>query len=375
LRAFFKNLSVFFLIYICSWSIFNIVNANENRKGVCQADEGRSILNVSLDSYNELFYNIEKRKDKWGTTAEDEWYDGLYSTLNHWTGSLELCAGGNKAECQKIIEHTIYLSNQKKALFNWSGREDWDYIWVSTFWNNTSLNVVLYAYKIASEQVGVDATTNNQIKKWISKAVKSNKNLYLANVNKTFNNHQLQWLRANALYGLIWNDSKALKISHKGLKKFLKSINKNGVMKEEAIRGSRGLWYTGRAFHAIFSISELLNEAGIEVYDNKYKEKINKAVNFYIDASADNKLIYKWAKKKKNNDGNPKIQEQAHTGNSWVGAYLNIDDIVTKTTTSKLYNSETIQNYFFDALHKKDASFWAILDSECFYPVYKQGKF
>ena len=136
---------------------------------MCQADEGRSILNVSLDSYNELFYNIEKRKDKWGTTAEDEWYDGLYSTLNHWTGSLELCAGGNKVECQKIIEHTIYLSNQKKALFNWSDREDWDYIWVSTFWNNTSLNVVLYAYKIASEQVGVDATTNNQIKKWIAR--------------------------------------------------------------------------------------------------------------------------------------------------------------------------------------------------------------
>ena len=107
-----------------------------------------------------------------------------------------------------------------------------------------------------SEQIGVDASTNNQINEWISKAVKSNKNLYLANVNKTFNNHQLQWLRANALYGLIWNDSKALKKSHKGLKKFLKGINKNGVMKEEAIRGSRGLWYTGRAFHAIFSISE-----------------------------------------------------------------------------------------------------------------------
>ena len=44
-------------------------------------------------------------------------------------------------------------------------------------------------------------------------------------------------------------------------------------------------------------------------------------------------------------------------------------------TIKKLYDSETIQEHFFDSLSYADAGFWEVLDSECFYPVYKQGKF
>ena len=179
-------------------------------------------------------------------------------------------------------------------------------------------------------------------------------------------------LRANALYGLIWNDSKALKVSLKGLKRYLKSINKDGVLKEEAVRGSRGLFYTGRGLVALFSLTELLDEAGINVYDEKFKVKINKAVNFYIDASEDNTLIYKWAKRNKNNDGDYTYQDQDVTSNSWVGVFLNIDDLADKETIEKLYESDTIQDYFFDAIGS-DAQFWVVLDSECFYPVYVKG--
>jgi len=365
---------LFFIVYIWAYSIFNAVNASENysKTGVCESSS--SLEYIELESYNELFFNVKKRKDRMGALySKNEWYEGVYSTLDTWTGALENCAGGDKAECQLIVDHITFLSEQKKALHNWSGREDWNYIWESTFWNNTSLNVVLYAYKIANEQIDIDADTHSQIGNWAKKAVKSNKNFHLASVNKTFNNHQVQWARANALYGLIWNDSKALKVSHKALKRYLKSITKEGALKDEAVRGSRGLFYTGRTFLALFSLSELLNEAGLDVYNENYKTKINKAVNFYIDASADNTLIYKWSKRKKNNNGDPKDQEQGTTSNAWVGVYLNIDNIADKETRSRLYESETIQDYFFDMLGL-DAGFWEVLDSECFYPVYRTGE-
>ena len=54
--------------------------------------------------------------------------------------------------------------------------------------------------------------------------------------------------------------------------------------------------------------------------------------------------------------------------------YLNLDNIADKETITRLYESETLQDYFFDMLGL-DAGFWEVLDSECFYPVYVKGKF
>ena len=42
-------------------------------------------------------------------------------------------------------------------------------------------------------------------------------------------------------------------------------------------------------------------------------------------------------------------------------------------TIKKLYNSETVKDWFFGTLGN-DAGFWEVLDSECFYPVYNAGR-
>lgn len=374
-----KPILLFFIFYVWVYALTScsVLRAEEvkSEKGVCEASG--SLDWVELADYDGLFYSTKKRTDRGGSIdTSNDWYDGVYSMLNTWTGALENCAGNDYEECSRIIEHMTHLSEQKKTLFNWAGREDWDHIWESTFWNNTSLVVLLNAYKVATDRVEVPADVHSQIGAWTKKAVKSNKQLYLANVNKSFNNHQLQWLRANALYGLLWNDSKALKVSEKGLNTFMKkNKTKEGALKFEAYRGSRGLWYHGRAYMAIFGIADTLEQAGIKVYDKDFNDALNKSVNFYIDASADNTLIYKWAKRKKSNNGNYKIQEQGHTGNSWVGMFINNVGKDYPDTIKKLYDSETIQEHFFDSLSYADAGFWEVLDSECFYPVYKQGKF
>ena len=372
-----KPITLFFLFYIWFYALTScsVLRAEEvkSEKGVCEASG--SLDWVELADYDGLFYSTKERTDRHGTIdTSNDWYDGVYSMLNTWAGALENCAGNDYEECSRIIEHMTHLSEQEKTLFNWSGREDWDHIWESTFWNNTSLVVLLNAYKVASDRVEVPADVHSQIGAWMKKAVKSNKQLYLAKVNKSFNNHQLQWARANAVYGLLWNDSKALKVSEKALNTFMKkNKTKEGALKYEAYRGSRGLWYHGRAYLAIFGIADTLEQAGVEVYDKEFKDYLNKSVNFYIDASADNTLIYKWAKRKKSNNGNYKEQEQASTGNAWVGAFINNVGKDYPATIKRLYESETINDWFFDTLGN-DAGFWETLDSECFYPVYDTGR-
>ena len=187
----------------------------------------------------------------------------------------------------------------------------------------------------------------------------------------TFENLKSNVLRKNVdlhMNSSAWSSLKMAQVMKK-------NKTKVGALKHEAVRGSRGLFYHGRAYLAIFSIADTLEQAGISVYDNVFSDAINKSVNFYIDASADNKLIYKWAKKKKNNDGNPKVQEQANTGNSWVGMFINNLGDAYPDTVTKLYKSKTIQKNFFESVDDEDAGFWEGSDSECFYPVYRQGKF
>ena len=271
-----KPILLFFIFYVWVYALTScsVLRAEEvkSEKGVCEASG--SLDWVEYTDYDGLFYSTKKRTDRGGSIdTSNDWYDGVYSMLNTWTGALENCAGNDYEECSRIIEHMTHLSEQKKTLFNWAGREDWDHIWESTFWNNTSLVVLLNAYKVATDRVEVPADVHSQIGAWMKKAVKSNKQLYLANVNKSFNNHQLQWLRANALYGLLWNDDKALKVSEKGLNTFMKkNKTKEGALKFEAYRGSRGLWYHGRAYMAIFGIADTLEQAGIVVYDQDFKE-------------------------------------------------------------------------------------------------------
>ena len=76
---------------------------------------------------------------------------------------------------------------------------------------------------------------------------------------------------------------------------------------------------------------------------------------------------------KKSNNGNYKIQEQGQTGNAWVGMFINNVGKEYPATIKKLYNSETVKDWFFGTLGN-DAGFWEVLDSECFYPVYNAGR-
>ena len=335
--------------------------------GVCKANN--SNLNFNLDTYNKTFINIkvrtwDEKKDVAG--EEDDLRKTMFFLNGAWSKAMEECAGGNKEVCKIIIEHTNYLAdnNGLKRGYSW---EDYDQVWEATFFNNHAASHVFAAYGIAIQQINIDSDVHKAIGKWAKKNVKSNNNL---NKGKwKYTNHHLNYARAIALYGGIWKDTKSLDKAKKVVLSIIKSITKEGALPLEAVRGVRGLYYQGRTLHGLFITTDILYDAGIDLYTDKFNADMNRAVNFYLDASLDNMLIYPWAKiKRHNKKGDPKIQEQTHYQNGWAPAFLYHYKDLYPDTIEKTKANPYVQKLIIKNL-KSDGSLWGLIDSKCIYPI------
>jgi hypothetical protein len=364
-------LILFFITYFWISALTNSASAggiNVDRAiGVCQADT--SLSQVSFDLYKSHFIKMKVKKwneSKDNLDTQSQWEDNMYFLMDAWGSAGESCIGGNKDECNRIIEHTKYLADNK-ALRNRYSKDDWDFVWESKMFGGHGMSHILFAYSIAIQQVGIDTETHTIIGKWARKSVNSNSNLNMGEHGPQ--NHHLNFLRSLSLYGLIWNDEKALKRSEKFLLKYLKTINKDGIIRNEAVRGHRGLYYSGKAIHAIFVVMDILNDAGHNLYTDKNNETLNRAVNFYLDASNDNMLIYPYAKKRRHNKlGDPKHQEQSYSQNAWAPAFIFHYKDIYPNTVAKIYENDYVVEYFFYDVGRKDGSLWGIMDSKCFLP-------
>ena len=364
-------LILFFITYFWISALTNSASAGginvDKAIGVCQAET--SLSQVSLDLYKSHFIKMKVRKwneSKDKIQTQNQWEDNMYFLMDAWSSALEKCAGGDMDECNRIIEHTKYLADNK-ALRNRYSKTDYDFVWESKFFGNHGMSRILFAYSIAIQQVGTDTDTHTIIGKWAKKSVNSNNNLSMGEYGLT--NHHLNFLRSLALYGLIWDDKKALKKAEKNIVKYITKINKDGILKNEAVRGHRGLYYTGRSLHAIFVIMDILYDADINLYVEEYNVILNRAVNFYLDASNDNKLIYPYAKKKRHNKlHDPKHQEQTYSQNAWAPAFIFHYKDIYPNTVAKIYDNDYVVEWFFYDVGRKDGSLWGIIDSKCFLP-------
>ena len=336
--------------------------------GVCKANN--SNLDFNLDTYNKTFINIKVRAWDEKTDVEGkegDWENTMYFLMGAWSKAMEECAGGNKEVCKIIIEHTKYLAdnNGLKRGYSW---DDYDYVFEATFFNNHAAGRVLAAYGTAIQQINIDSDVHKAIGKWAKKNVKSNNNL-----NKSkwkYTNHHLNYVRAIALYGSIWKDTKSLNKAKKVVLSIMKSITKEGALPLEAVRGVRGLYYQGRTLHGLFTTTDILYDAGIDLYTDKFNEDMNRAVNFYLDASLDNMLIYPWAKiKRHNKKGNPKIQEQNHYSNGWAPAFLYHYKDLYPATIEKTKANPYVQKFIKKNLKRDAGSMWGLIDSKCIYPI------
>jgi len=277
------------------------------------------------------------------------------------------CLLGDKKICEKIVQHSKYLAENKAIMKNYGGPDNNDW-YEATFINNHILSHVLFAYWVAKEKIPIEKKTNQLIKKWAIKSVKKND---VSRRPQGLNNHSLNSARSFILAGGIFEDEKLLskgeKIFNKYLDKEFKVLNdKHIVLPVEAARGSRAIFYTGRTLNIIMFLANLLKDSERDPFNEEFNNKIHRAVEFMLDADLDNSLIYPWAKKNKSAIGDYKKQIIDHPTYSWVPAYFyNYKD---SKLTEKIFANKNVKKFIKNEKNKNFTARWALIDNKCVYP-------
>ena len=322
---------------------------------------------MSYDVYKNTFINLKLDfKFKTGATyVEGGLLKNWYWIETRFREAAMACLKGDSQICDKIVQHVKHLSENKALQKNYGGPKDDDW-YEATFINNHALSHVLFAYWVAKQKIAIDEKTDLQIAEWAKIAVKRNS----VSRRKELNNHSLNSAKAFVLAGSIWNDDKTLSKGEKIFKKYLDKefkiiSNDYAVLPPEAKRGSRALYYTGRTINVMFFLAALLSDAGRDQYDEKFHDKINKAVNFFLDADIDNSLIYPWAKKNKSAFGDYKKQIRDHTTYAWIPAYLYL--YKDSKLLDKISSNKNIKQFFANEKNTYNKARWTLIDSKCVY--------
>ena len=142
-------------------------------------------------------------------------------------------------------------------------------------------------------------------------------------------NHSLQSGLAAMMYGVLWEDENLYQVGLDSYLITLASVNEDGVLELEAIRGGSGLFYSGATLHTLLQIREIAKNQG-HFLDEQYPEtkNIHDAATFLLDVVENEKLILKYAKANKSNSMCTTYRKQCFHDNNhdtafgWVTIYL-----------------------------------------------------
>ncbi len=142
-------------------------------------------------------------------------------------------------------------------------------------------------------------------------------------------NHSLQSGLAAMMYGVLWEDEHLYQVGLDSYLITLESVNEDGVLELEAIRGGSGLFYSGATLHTLLQIREIAKNQG-HFLDEQYPatNNIHDAATFLLDVVENEKLILKYAKANKSNSMCNTYRKQCFHDNNrdtvfgWVTIYL-----------------------------------------------------
>ena len=337
--------------------------------GECTAPKKNRFSNMDYDVYKNTFIKLKLdfKFESGATYREEGLLKNIYWIETRFREASMSCLLGDKKICEKIVQHAKYLAENKAIMKNYGGPDNNDW-YEATFINNHILSHVLFAYWVAKEKIPIEKKTNKLIKKWAIKSVKKND---VSRRPQGLNNHSLNSARSFILAGGIFEDEKLLskgeKIFNKYLDKEFKVLNdKHIVLPVEAARGSRAIFYTGRTLNIIMFLANLLKDSERDPFNEKFNDKIHKAVEFMLDSDLDNSLIYPWAKKNKSAIGDYKKQIIDHPTYSWVPAYLYA--YKDSKLTEKIFANENVNKFIKNEKNKNFTARWALIDNKCVYP-------
>jgi hypothetical protein len=204
------------------------------------------------------------------------------------------------------------------------------------------LKPLLAAYSTASQRVGRH-DKDLDFKDWMQQAIfqnthnpfapKGKKDRDMARehaVNDIFEkngydpaeNHSLQSGLVAMMFGVLWQDDH---MYHVGLDSYLitlKSINSEGALPLEAIRGGSGMFYSGATLHTLLQIYEIAkNQKQDLLISYPETENLHRAAAFLLDVVENEKIILKYAKADRKDSMCKTYKKQCFHDNNRDGAF------------------------------------------------------
>ena len=299
--------------------------------------------------------------------------------------SSKQCLGGVERACDDIHSYAHDFSTKSKI----KKRKNASHFNDTLTMNMRLIGPMATALGVAWSMNEYDKTEKEQINDWLSKNstifynglrkegfYKKSKDKI--NARKAAHNHATQSSIARMSVGVLSNDRD---LFLEGVDQWfitIDSMREDGSLPIETRRGSRALFYQGRAISALFAIAHRAEVQGINLFDIEREKDIHRAVKFYLDASEDSKIVENYAKvnfapgpsknyKIQDLDGAGRINS---SGQGWVRLY--IDRYPNSPNTQRLLNLKRGQNNLIDALvssvnQSGKSTEWITVDTNCFY--------
>ena len=167
----------------------------------------------------------------------------------------------------------------------------------------------------------------------------------------------------------------------------LDSMRRNGSLPIETRRGARALYYHGRTLSGLMQLAERAAVQTIDLYAHAPSEEktIHRAVEFFIDAVENPKLVLKYARTNKSPgpSKNYKVQDLGGMGSTmgWIAPYVRRfpDHANTRRLMARrLPGHSEPESYLTSQLDRAVASngfsaAWTGVDARCFYADPQNG--
>ena len=249
------------------------------------------------------------------------------------------CLSGNFVGCQSVMTAMEMFGAKNALTQNTSLDNKLDAYFVTV---HRFLKPLLAAYSTASQRVGRH-DKDLDFKDWMQQAIFQNthnpfapkgkkdrdmaretavKDIFEKNGYDPAQNHSLQSGLVAMMHGVLWQDKH---MYHVGLDSYLitlKSINSEGALPLEAIRGGSAMFYSGATLHTLLQIYEIAKNQKQDLLIS-YPETANlhRAAAFLLDVVEDEKIILKYAKANSVNSMCKTYKKQCFHDNNRDGAF------------------------------------------------------
>jgi len=312
----------------------------KKRRKKCLIFQIITVLSTALSSFASAssfeYRNYGENKCRMGAVTAQDWAIDLTaiisgSSFNNYKASGISKFENNTYKAEKIINlavgRCLKMSEGEKSceeiidgIDSWRAKRylipkspfespDW---WEESFHTNELMITILEALNIANIKLGKRVKSDSEMAKWLFEISHRTRKAELTKANQ-----RTSWILTAAKTSILTNSKVNMGSSKKTAGELINSelalqfgmMKDDGALPEEAARGVRAVFYTGRQLGYLMALLEMGEKLGIGSY-SQYESKLHKSVAFMLNAIDDVDVIYPYAKKMKASPkGDPRIQD------------------------------------------------------------------